>query len=55
MISRVSSASRFSLNSINRLVNIELQTLDFGKELTALQGSVFAFILFISILFYGDV
>ena len=38
MISRV---SRVSLNSISRLVNRELDTRDFGEELTALQGSVF--------------
>ena len=34
-------ASRVPLNSINRLVNVELHTSDFGEELTPLQGSVF--------------
>jgi hypothetical protein len=34
-------ASRVPLNSINRLVNIELDTCDFGEELTALQRSIF--------------
>jgi hypothetical protein len=32
---------RVFLNSINRLINRELDTCDFGEELTALQGSVF--------------
>jgi hypothetical protein len=29
------------LNSINRHINTEIYTHDFGDELTALQGSVF--------------
>jgi hypothetical protein len=33
---RFLSASRVPLNSINRLVNTELHTFDFGKELMAL-------------------
>jgi hypothetical protein len=41
MLSSVLGASRIHLNSINWLVNIELDTFDFGEELTALQGSVF--------------
>ena len=36
-----SGASRVFLNSINRLVNTKLHTLDFGEELMALQESVF--------------
>ena len=38
---RFLGASRVPLNSINKLVNTELHTLDFGEELIALQGSVF--------------
>jgi hypothetical protein len=34
-------ASRVSLNFLNRLVNREFNTRDFGEELTALQGSIF--------------
>jgi hypothetical protein len=34
-------ASRVPLNSINRPVNRKLNTRDFGKELTTLQGSIF--------------
>jgi hypothetical protein len=48
-------ASRVPLNSISRHVNREFDTRDFGEELTALQGSIFGFILFLSILFYEDV
>ena len=33
--------SRVSLDSINRLINTEKHTCDFGEELMALQGSVF--------------
>jgi hypothetical protein len=33
--------SRISLDSINRLVNIEKHIGDFGEELTALYGSIF--------------
>jgi hypothetical protein len=40
MISRFLGASRVPLNSINRLVNTELHTEDFGEELTTLQESV---------------
>ena len=34
-------ASRVPLNFINRLANTKLDTLDFGEELIALQGSAF--------------
>jgi hypothetical protein len=33
--------SRFSLDSINRLVNTEKHTRDFGEEFMGLQGSIF--------------
>ena len=38
---RFLGTSRVPLNSINRPVNRELDTCDFGEELTDLQGSVF--------------
>jgi hypothetical protein len=38
---RFLGASSVPLNFINRLVNTELDTLDFGEEFMALQGSAF--------------
>jgi hypothetical protein len=44
-----------SLNSINRLVNTELDTHDFGEELTTLQGSIFQVYSFPFYFIYKDV
>jgi hypothetical protein len=46
---------RVSLDSINRFVNIEKHTHDFGEELKAFQGSVFQAYSFPFILFYEHV
>ena len=52
---RFLEASRGPLNSINRPVNKEKHTHALGEELTALQGSVFRFILFLLFYYYDDV
>jgi hypothetical protein len=51
MIFRV---SRVSLDSINRLVNTEKQTRDFGEQVTALKEAIFWVYFFPFILFYED-
>jgi hypothetical protein len=50
MIFRV---SRVSLDSLNRLINIEKHTRDFGKEFTALKEAIFRVYSF-PFLFYED-
>ena len=51
MIFRV---SRIPLDSINRPVNTENHTRDFGEELTALKEAIFLGLFFSFILFYED-
>ena len=46
--------SRVSLDSINRLVNIEKHTRDFGEEFTTLKEAIFWVLFFFFILFYED-
>jgi hypothetical protein len=54
-ISRVSRCFYDSLDSINRHVNTEIYTRDFGEELTAFQGSVFWVYSFPFYFIYEDV
>jgi hypothetical protein len=46
--------SKVSLDSINRLVNTEKHTRDFGEEFTALKETIFQVYSFPFILFYED-
>jgi hypothetical protein len=46
--------SRVSLDSINRLVNTEKHTRDFGEEFTTLEEAIFRVYSFPLILFYED-